>query len=254
MIELHAMAGIADICSGDDLGREIANALTACGRHLDDSDILVVAHKIISKAEGRVVQLAAVTPSERALELAKRTGKDSRKVELVLRESKNIVRVRDADEHGEGVIIARHRLGFVSANASIDESNVGESGTIILLPENPDASAMYLQQRLHELTGARPGIVISDTFGRPWRLGQVNIAIGLAGVPALTDLTKTCDAWGQALKVTKPALADELAAASGLLMAKQDKTPVILFRGVHWQREHSSIEHLLRSPQEDLFA
>ena len=135
----------------------------------------------------------------------------------------------------------------------LDESNVGETGDLILLPIDPDLSARTLRHRLYELTGQRPGIVISDTFGRPWRLGQVNVAIGLAGVPALSDLSDSQDAWGRSLQVTQPAIADELAAASGLLMAKSAKTPVILFRGMAWESGNASIEDMIRAPQEDLF-
>jgi coenzyme F420-0:L-glutamate ligase / coenzyme F420-1:gamma-L-glutamate ligase len=252
-ISIHTITGIPDIHPGDDLAHCIVAGLSATGLSLKNQDILVIAQKIVSKAEGRLVRLADITPSETARQLAERTGKDPRKVEVILQESQQVLKVRNATEQSEGLIITRHRLGFVSANAAIDESNVGGKGDVLLLPVDPDKSARDLRQKIFELTGQRPGIVISDTFGRPWRLGQVNVAIGLAGVPALTDLTETPDAWGRTLKVTKPAIADELAAASGLLMAKQAKTPVILFRGVDWQPGNTSIDDLIRSPQEDLF-
>lgn len=253
-IEIQAIADIPDIQAGDDLAQCIVDALSAAHLAVNNTDILVIAHKVVSKAEGQLVDLATIKPSKTAQELGQRTAKDPRKVEVILQESQRVLKVRNATENNEGLIITRHRLGFVSANSAIDESNVGDCGDVILLPMNPDHSARHLRERLFELTGHRPGIVISDTFGRPWRLGQVNVAIGLAGVPAITDLTQSEDAWGRPLSVTKPALADELAAASGLLMHKSAKTPVILFRGVHWQASrHSNIDELIRPPQEDLF-
>ena len=250
---MDVIEGIPDIASGDDLGKCIVDRLSRSQQTLHDSDILVLAHKVVSKAEGQIVSLKNISPSSAAKALAQRTQKDPRKVEVILQESQNVLKVRDAMAGREGLIITRHRLGFVSANAAIDESNVGEEGDVILLPIDPDSSARKLRTRLGELTGQHPGIVISDTFGRPWRLGQVNVAIGLAGVPAITDLTSSQDAWGRTLTVTKPALADELAAASGLLMHKSAKTPVILFRGVKWQPSNASIHDLIRPPQEDLF-
>lgn len=252
-VQMHALAGIPDITPGDDLAGYIHSALGRAGLALQNSDILVIAHKVVSKAEGQVVRLADVTPSQAALQLAGQTAKDPRKVQVILQESQAVLKVRSASPAREGVIITRHRLGFVSANAAVDESNVGVSDSLILLPHEPDASARALRERLHVLTGCRPGIVISDTFGRPWRLGQVNVAIGVAGVAALTDLTHTHDAWGRPLKVTQPAFADELAGASGLLMVKSAKTPVILFQGLDWAQRHSRISELIRPPQEDLF-
>ena len=252
-IEIHALAGIPDIKPGDDLARCIVDALASSDFELADQDILVVAQKIISKAEGQIVYLADISPTEEAKALAQRTGKDPRKVEVILRESQSVLKVRDVTDQTEGLIITRHRLGYVSANAAIDESNLGGIGDLLLLPVDPDKSARELRKTLMLLTGHAPGIVISDTFGRPWRLGQVNVAIGLAGVPALTDLIDTQDAWGKSLTVTQPAIADELAAASGLLMAKEAKTPVILFRGVDWQPGSTCIDDLMRPPQEDLF-
>ena len=252
-INMHAIADIPDIKPGDDLAQCIVDGMAAAKLIIDSTDIVVIAHKVVSKAEGHIIDLAAITPSDEARQLGQRTAKDPRKVEVILQQSQSVLKVRDATDNNEGLIITRHRLGFVSANAGIDESNVGEEGDVILLPVDPDSSARKLRTRLGELTGQHPGIVISDTFGRPWRLGQVNVAIGLAGVPAITDLTSSQDAWGRTLTVTKPALADELAAASGLLMHKSAKTPVILFRGVKWQPSNASIHDLIRPPQEDLF-
>ena len=252
-IEVHALTGIPDISAGDDLAGYIFKRLMAMDFVITSQDILVIAQKVISKSEGKTITLTDITASKEARVLAKRTRKDPRKVELILQESQKILRVRDATDLSEGLIIPRHQLGYVSANAGIDESNIGESGDLILLPANPDKSAQKIQQRLFELTGCMPGIVVSDTFGRPWRLGQVNVAIGLAGVPAINDLTNTPDAWGRVLSLTKPAIADELAAASGLLMAKKAKNPVILFRGVDWLSSDSSINDLIRPTQEDLF-
>ena len=252
-IEMKAITSIPDIRPDDDLAKSIVDGLRSIKHAPDSSDILVVAQKVVSKAEGQIINLADVIPTQAAQKLAERTGKDPRKIETILQESQCVLKVREATENDEGVIITRHRLGYVCANAGIDESNLGDTGDLILLPANPDQSAQRLRERIHALTGQNPGIVISDTFGRPWRLGQVNVAIGLAGVPALIDQTNTADAWGRTLSVTKPAIADELAAASGLLMAKQAKTPVIVFSGVDWQPCDAHIGDLIRPTQEDLF-
>lgn len=252
-IEMKAVTDIPDIRSGDDLAHDIVKGLRSIKHALDSHDILVIAQKVVSKAEGQIINLADVTPTQTARKLAERTGKDPCKVEAILQESQCVLKVRDATASSEGVIITRHCLGYVCANAGIDESNLGDTGDLILLPANPDQSAQRLREQIRTLTGQEPGIVISDTFGRPWRLGQVNVAIGLAGVPALIDQTSTADAWGRTLSVTKPAIADELAAASGLLMAKQAKTPVIVFSGVDWQPCDAHIGDLIRPTQEDLF-
>ncbi len=252
-VSLQALPGIPDIHPGDNLAALLIEALRERDMTLRDGDILVVAHKVISKAEGRVVALADITPSADALALASQVNKDPRKVQAILDESTRVVRAVKRPEQDEGTLIAEHRLGFICANAAVDESNVGAEETVILLPEDPDASARRLCQRLETAFGVRLGIVVTDTFGRPWRMGLVNVAIGLAQVPARIDMVGERDAFGRVLSVTMPALADELAAASGLVMGKSDKTPVVLFRGVDWQPCKSSASELIRPQQEDLF-
>lgn len=252
-VQMLAVKGIPDIVPGDDLAEKILTAMQQQNMHFDEGDILVIAHKIVSKAEGRIVKLSDVTPSAEAHELALQVNKDPAKVETVLRESKRIVRASKRPEQNEGIIIAEHRLGFICANAAVDESNVDQPGHVILLPVDPDASARSLCAKLEQITGKKLGIVITDTFGRPWRMGLVNVAIGLANVPSKVDMAGETDAYGRELKVTVPALADELAAASGLLMSKEGKKPVLLFKGVPWTRSQSSALDLVRPAREDLF-
>ncbi|MGB1236664.1 MAG: coenzyme F420-0:L-glutamate ligase [Pseudomonadales bacterium] len=252
-VQMLALAGIPDIKPGDDLAAEILSALERQALGLRDGDILVIAHKVVSKAEGRIVKLADVTPSEEAIALGEQLNKDPAKMQCVLDESTRIVRTRKLPEQDEGLVIAEHKLGFICANAAVDESNVDQPGHAILLPEDPDASARKLCSELERASAAQIGIVITDTFGRPWRTGLVNVAIGLAKVPSKVDLAGEKDAYGRELRVTVPALADELAAASGLLMSKEGKKPVLLFRGVDWQPGQSSARDLLRPAREDLF-
>ncbi|SDI98636.1 coenzyme F420-0 gamma-glutamyl ligase [Billgrantia gudaonensis] len=252
-VVLRALPGIPDIHPGDDLAEVLIESLRRRDMTLHDGDILAVAHKVISKAEGRVVALADITPSAEAHDLAERVNKDPRKVQAILGESTRVVRAMKRPDQDEGTLIAEHRLGFICANAAVDESNVGAADTVILLPVDPDASARRLCERLEAAFGVRLGIVVTDTFGRPWRMGLVNVAIGLARVPARIDMVGERDAFGRVLSVTMPALADELAAASGLVMGKSDKTPVVLFRGIDWQSEESSANELIRPKQEDLF-
>lgn len=252
-VSLHALAGIPDIHPGDDLAGILIDTLKREDCPLKDGDILVLAHKVVSKAEGQIVALADVTPGAEALELAEKIHKDPRKVEVILSESTRVVRAMKRPDQDEGTLIAEHRLGFICANAAVDESNVGREETVILLPKDPDASAQGLCARLEAAFGVRVGVVITDTFGRPWRLGLVNVAIGLAKVPARIDMVGERDAFGRELSVTMPALADELAAASGLVMGKSDKTPAVLFSGVEWQACASSAGQLIRPQQEDMF-
>ncbi|MBU2874860.1 coenzyme F420-0:L-glutamate ligase [Marinobacter salexigens] len=252
-VSLRALEGIPDIHPGDDLAGILIENLKRQNRPLKDGDILVIAHKVVSKAEGQIVELANITPEAEALELAEKIHKDPRKVEVILRESTRVVRAMKRPDQQEGTLIAEHRLGFICANAAVDESNVGREDTVILLPKDPDASAHRLCARLQDAFGVRVGVVITDTFGRPWRLGLVNVAIGLAQVPARIDMVGERDAFGRELSVTMPALADELAAASGLVMGKSDKTPAVLFSGVEWQTCDSSAGQLIRPQQEDMF-
>jgi len=208
-------------------------------------DVFVIAQKIVSKAEGRVVILDAIVPSARAAKWAQEWGKDPRVIELVLRESKRIIRME------RGVIVAETSHGFVCANAGVDLSNADE-GTAILLPDDPDASARVLQARLCEALGADIGIIISDTFGRPWREGLVNVALGVAGVAALIDYRGERDANGKLLQATIIALADELASAAELVMGKADRVPIAIIRGVA-SAARGSGRDLIRPEEKDLF-
>ncbi len=253
-IQMQALKTIPDIRHGDCLGSLIVKSLRRENCSINSQSILIIAQKVVSKAEGRTVELASIEPSEQAKTLARKLNKDPRKIELVLQESSEIVRLREApDSDNEGLLITRHRNGFICANAGIDESNIDDNASVLLLPQDADDSARQLRQTIQSLTGSAPGIVITDTFGRPWRHGLVNVAIGLAGVAAVVEDGCATDAWGRPLLVTKPALADELAAASGLLMGKDAKTPVIIFDGVDWRNQNSSINELIRTPKEDLF-
>lgn len=253
-VELFAIQGLPEISAGDDLATKIGDAILAQGLALQDGDLLTLAHKVVSKAEGQVVKLSTVTPGEEALRYGAELSKDPRKVQVVLNESRRVVRSFKHPHANEGTMICEHRLGFISANAAVDESNTGEDGEVILLPKDPDASAKGIRQALQSRFGCQLGVVITDTFGRPWRLGQVNVAIGLSGVPATVNEAGGADARGRELKVTEPAFADELAAASGLVIGKAAQTPAVLFRGLNWQiDENARAGHLLRARTEDVF-
>ena len=227
-------------------------ALGRVGLALQDGDVVAVAQKIVSKAEGRQVRLADVTPSARAVELAAQVGKDARLMELILRESVEVSRLRP------GVIIVRHRLGFTSANAGIDRSNVqtegGEEEAVLLLPLDPDASAAALRAALRAATGATVGVVITDSHGRPFRLGTVGVAIGVAGIPALWDRRGEADLYGYRLQHTDVGLADEIAAAAGLLMGQAaEGLPAVLLRGLRLPPADGRATDLVRPRELDLY-
>jgi coenzyme F420-0:L-glutamate ligase/coenzyme F420-1:gamma-L-glutamate ligase len=250
MISVLPVAGIPEVRPGDDLAGLIADGLTGGGIGLADEDVLVVTQKVVSKAEGRVVDLSTVEPRSQAVEWAARWGKDARQVELVLRESAEVVRWADG-----GLIISRTRHGFVCANAGVDLSNTGGEELATLLPEDPDASARALRDRLAALTGAHPAVIISDSFGRPWRSGIVNVAIGAAGIGALADLRGQPDAQGREMRSTVIAVADELASAADLAGGKTGQLPVVVVRGYQYSRptaEHGAAE-LVMPRQQDLF-
>lgn len=233
MIELLPVGGIAEVEPGNDLGELIAEALGAAGIGLTDDDVLVVTQKIVSKAEGRVVDLASVEPRDQAREWADRWGKDARQVELVLRESADVVRWADG-----GLIISRTRHGFVCANAGVDVSNTGRGAgeRATLLPEDPDASARGIRDRLIELIGSRPAVLVTDSFGRPWRDGITDVTIGAAGIDVLADLRGTPDADGRELHATVVAVGDELASAADLAAGKSSGRPVVVVRGYRYAR------------------
>jgi coenzyme F420-0:L-glutamate ligase / coenzyme F420-1:gamma-L-glutamate ligase len=225
-VELVPVEGLPEIEPGDGLGELIARAVSRGGAVLTDEDVLVMSQKIVSKAEGRIVELADVEPGERAVELAGRLGKDPRLVELILRESADVVRAE------RDVLIVESPAGWVSANAGIDGSNVPGAERVTLLPEDPDASARRLRAELRELSGAAPAVVIADSFGRPWRLGQTDVAIGCAGLAAVDDWRGRLDSHGAELAATAIAIADEVAAAADLVRGKDEGVPVAIVRGL----------------------
>ncbi len=234
--------------AGDDLAALIVAALD--GKELRSGDVLVVAQKIVSKAEGRTVDLATVTPSAEAEALAAEVGKDPRLVEVILGESVRVVRSRP------NLIIVQHRLGFVMANAGVDHSNVAGDGVdrVLLLPCDPDASAEALRGTLEQRYGARIGVIISDSFGRAWRRGTCGIAIGAAGLPSLIDMRGQPDLFGRTLEVTIIGFADEIAAAASLLQGQAaEAQPVVLVRGLDWSAPPTPAAVMVRTPDEDLF-
>ncbi len=245
MIVAAALPGIPEVRAGDDLARLLADAAGS----LADGDVLVVAHKVVSKAEGRVVDLASVRPGARALALAAEHGKDPRVVEVILGESAEIVRSRP------GVLICRTRHGYVCANAGVDASNAPDG--LVLLPRDPDGSARALRRRLRELTGVAPAIVVSDSFGRAWRVGQCEVAIGIAGLAPVEDWRGRSDAGGRPLEATIVAVADEAAAAADLARRKDSREPVVLVRGLERhvsEADGPGAAALIRVRDEDLFA
>ena len=250
---LTAIPGIPLIQAGDDLAELLLRALAAANCALQDGDVLVLAQKIVSKAEGRWVNLAKVQPSAHAQELAQRIEKDPRLVELVLQESREVLRTR------AGTIIVEHKLGFVCANAGIDHSNVAGEGNpgdewVLLLPENPDGSAQLLRERFEQASGKKLGVLIIDSHGRAWRQGVVGIAIGLAGLPGLVDLRGQADLFGYTLRITQVGAADELAAAASLVMGQAaEGTPLVHVRGFPYALREGSLAELIRPKDQDLF-
>jgi len=241
-IELIGVEGLPEILAGDDLGDLIsARAALAAG------DVLVVAQKVVSKSEGRLVDLDTVTAGEEAVEIAARliAAPDPRAVQVVLDESVRVVR-------SERVLITETRHGFICANGGVDHSNVGGRNLLSLLPEDPDASAERLRSRLQQLAGVDVGVIVSDTFGRPWRIGIVNVALGVAGLPATLDLRGTVDDAGESLHATVLAVADDIAAAAGIVMGKTARIPAVIVRGLHLEGA-STGRDLIRPVAEDLF-
>jgi coenzyme F420-0:L-glutamate ligase/coenzyme F420-1:gamma-L-glutamate ligase len=247
-LTITPLSGIAEIRPGDDLGAELAGAIVRTGIALAPYDVLVVAQKVVSKAENRYVDLHTVQASPRAHELAAITRKDARLVELVLGESTEVLRAKPE------MLIVRHRLGYVMANAGIDRSNVDGADRVLLLPRDPDGSAAVLRAQLAAQFGVEIGIVISDSFGRPWRIGVTNVALGAAGVPALIDRRGEVDRNGRRLEVTEVAFADLLASAAGLAIGEgAEGLPAALVRGARWNAPSKPASVLIRPLQEDLF-
>lgn len=244
------ITGLPEIVAGDDLGALLTARLAEAGPGLQSGDILVVTQKIVSKAEGRSVDLADMVPSSEAKALASEVNKDPALVELVLRESSAVVR------KAPNVLITRHRLGHVMANAGIDASNIGNGngGNVLLLPVDPDASAVQIADAAMARFGFRPGVVISDSFGRPWRMGTVNVAIGLAAIPAIIDQRGQADRDGRIMQMTMIAVGDAVAAAAGLAMGEGDEgIPAVIVRGLRLAGEHQTSRAIVRPVDEDLF-
>jgi coenzyme F420-0:L-glutamate ligase / coenzyme F420-1:gamma-L-glutamate ligase len=239
VISIRPVEGLPEIGEGDDLA-----ALIAERAELGDGDVVVVAQKVVSKAEGRVVRLDEIEPSNRARELA--GARDPRHLEVILRESVRLVRVRPP------LVIAETRHGFVCASAGVDASNPPEPGSVVLLPEDPDASARRIRERLLEVTGAEVGVIVSDSFGRPWRQGTTDVAIGLAGIRPLLDLKGVRDRTGYELHATVIAVADELAGAAELVLGKTDGVPAAVIRGVD-ARGEGRARDLVIPAERDLF-
>jgi len=252
-LTLTALKGIPLIRQGDDLADIILFALAPNDISLTDDDIFVVGQKIVSKAEGRMVNLARVVPGDTARRLAKDVQKDPRLVELMLQESRSVVRTRP------GTIIVEHNLGFICANAGIDHSNVAGPGSteeehVLLLPKDPDGSAASLRARLESRTGKRIGVMIIDSHGRAWRIGTVGMCIGLSGLPAIVDERGWKDLFGYTLRITIVGVADELAAAASLLMGQAaEGTPLVHVRGFPYPLGEGSLQELIRPKEMDLF-
>ncbi len=252
-LTLTALQGLPLIKPGDDLAGIILKSISQSALSLENDDIIVLAQKIVSKAENQLVNLSTIVPTPQALELAARSGKDPRLAELIIRESNEILRVR------MGSVIVEHKLGFVCANAGIDHSNVAGDGTdleewFLLLPQNPDQSASKIRSQLELASGKRIGVMIIDSHGRAWRVGTVGITIGISGLPGLIDERGWKDLFGYALQITVVAAADELAAAASLVMGQASEgTPVVHVRGFPFPLREGNLQELLRPKEQDLF-
>jgi coenzyme F420-0:L-glutamate ligase/coenzyme F420-1:gamma-L-glutamate ligase len=239
--------GLPEIRPGDDLARLIVRAARAQGDDIQAGDVLAVAQKIVSKSEGRIVHLADVVPGERALAMAAESGKDPRQLEVVLGETTEVVRWE------RGILISQTRHGFVCANAGVDRSNAGAPDTVILLPLDPDASAARLRDAIRGECGATVAVVVTDTFGRAWREGHANVAIGIAGLPALRRYAGQHDPDDYELRVTEIAVADEVAAAAELVMGKLDRCPVAIVRGLVVSEPAETARDYVRPAEKDMF-
>lgn len=249
-LQIIGITDIPEINAGDQLGQIIVDRAARQGTSIESGDILVITQKIVSKSEGRTVDLSAVEPSQFAIELAHESDRDARLLELVLRESRAIIRM----DVKRGIIITETKHGFVSANAGIDTSNVPGDNFVTLLPLDPDKSAQRIRRQIcQHLKESMVAVIVSDTFGRAWREGQVDFALGVAGINPLMDYRGSLDACGKILRATNIAIADELAAASELVTAKAINIPVVIVRGYSYQREPDGVQALIRHPEKDLF-
>jgi coenzyme F420-0:L-glutamate ligase/coenzyme F420-1:gamma-L-glutamate ligase len=253
LLSLTPLQNIPLIRQNDNLADILLKSLQETNIKLQDDDIIVIAQKVVSKSEGRLINIASVIPSERALELAEKSKKDPRIVELMLQESNEVLRVR------VGTIIVEHKLGFVCANAGIDHSNVAGGGSekeefVLLLPENPDRSARIIRDQIKQKTGIPTGVMVIDSHGRAWRNGTVGICIGLSGIPALVDERGWKDLFGYTLQITVVGVADELAAAASLMMGQAaEGIPVVHVRGFPYPPGEGSLKDLIRPKEQDMF-
>jgi coenzyme F420-0:L-glutamate ligase/coenzyme F420-1:gamma-L-glutamate ligase len=245
-LELIGVESIGEVARGDSVGRLIGAACAREGINLSDDDVVVVAQKIVSKAEGQLVDLAAIRPSARARELGQQLEKEAALVEVILKESRGVIRTG-----GRALVVETHH-GFICANAGVDQSNVGKHH-VALLPKDPDGSARRIREEIQHQTEKRPAVVITDSFGRPWRLGTVDVAIGIAGIKPVKDERGLKDRYGYELKAAVAAIADEIAAAAELVMGKRGGVPVVIVRGCEIEKEEGSVKELLRPAAEDLF-
>lgn len=246
-LEVFAVEGIGEVDRGDDIGAMIVDAVFRSGGAIREGDVIAVAQKAVSKAEGAVVDLGTVKPSEFALQFAAAGAKDPRVVEVVLRESVRIVRM------DRGVIISETRHGFVCANAGVDASNAAAEGQVTVLPKDPDLSARRARESIEKRAGVDVAVIVSDSFGRPWREGSVNVAIGVAGMAALDDLRGRVDDRGRVLRTSIVAVADELASAAQLVIGEMGRTPAAVIRGFSWTRADTGSAPLKRAHDKDLF-
>jgi len=245
-VRIFGLPGIPEVHAGDDLAGMIVEAARVQGG-ISDGDVVVVTQKVVSKAEGRIVDLETVTPSAFAQQIAEQWEKDARQVEVVLGETRRIVRM------GHGVVICETHHGFICANAGVDASNVEKTGTVCLLPVDSDASARAIHARVRDAFGVDAGVIVSDSFGRPWREGIVNFAIGCAGMLPLLDYTGQSDPAGYELRVTAMAVVDELAAAAELVHGKLARMPVAVVRGAEYVRGEGGVAQIIREAERDLF-
>ena len=244
--EVIGIAGLAEVHPGDDVARLVMDAARAQGTPIASHDVLVIGQKVISKAEGRILRLSAVEPSPATQRIAANLGRDPRLLEVILRESRRVVRM------DKGVIITETHHGWICANAGVDQSNV-DADTVALLPEDSDGSARAFRERIQALAGAEVAVIIADTFGRPWREGLTNVAIGVAGMAALRDYIGEPDSAGRPLQATILAVADELASAAEIVMGKLDRIPAAIVRGLRIEMSDAGSKPLLRDPARDLF-
>lgn len=247
-LSLIPLPGIPLVKKGDNLVALIRDGVRSAGVQLTDGDVIVLAQKIVSKAQGRVVSLDSVSASAKAVELGAKCDKDPRLVELILQESSEVLRVRP------GVIVVAHRLGFVLANAGIDRSNVEDDNSVLLLPEDPDRTAREVRDALRQETGANLGVIINDSLGRAWRNGTIGTALGVSGVTALADLRGAPDLFGRPLQTTEVGHADEIAAAASLVMGQSDqRRPIVLIKGLSYERADGCASDLIRDRKLNMF-